>query len=287
MKTLINTVKLRLFEDNNTGIYGLAHDNAIEVDNPFNAFWDGIGIFHDVFEHWFENVDENFKDQFAFNVGGEMAAMGACVYYYFTLGIYNRLIDNTYYSFIDQCRFTTENDIQESIESGYCRFGYTLESNIKKQSFVDCSDLELMIDEYIDQVKKFKVGKSCHHDEEKEYAINYKKSVTKRKIKDLHRWGFRMAENLIPDNNQNQEILINFIEFWNSFCKQNDAKELSNYFDMLTFEIYKDNDDIVSWEATFNSADTQYNRDYTITSNHTEYVPGIYDEMFLNEIILD
>jgi hypothetical protein len=47
-------VRLEFFQDHADGSYGLAHEKTISNDTSFNAFWHGIGIFHDVFEHWFE-----------------------------------------------------------------------------------------------------------------------------------------------------------------------------------------------------------------------------------------
>lgn len=92
-------VSLKFFCDDASGEYGLAHDNSIQNDTPFNAFWGGIGIFHDVFEHWFEGKHKYFKDEYAFNVGGEMTAMGAAMYYYYILGIRERDFNSNHINF--------------------------------------------------------------------------------------------------------------------------------------------------------------------------------------------
>ena len=47
-------VKLRYFEDEGYGQKGFTHHNTYNLDTPFNAFTDISGVFHDVFEHYFE-----------------------------------------------------------------------------------------------------------------------------------------------------------------------------------------------------------------------------------------
>ena len=278
MKNLINTVKLRFFQDDATGDYGVAHNQAIDINNPFNAFWDGVKIFHDVFEHWFENIHDCFKDDYSFNIGGEIAAMGAAMYYYYCLNLYNRdLNPNSIYSFDDNVMYNTLNNIKEAVACGYCDYGYRLESNVPLQKEVNCYQTESMIENYCFEIKHLKVETEC--EQEKEDGKIYKKSVKKNKIRNLTRWGWRMAEEMVPYTNENSEILHDFIEYWNKFTENNNAEDLYNMdFVYLVFEIYKDKSENISWKAIFEDC---YNKEYVIESQNINlnYVPDIYDLM--------
>ena len=90
-KKLVRKVDLLLFCDDNTGMWGMTHKETCKLDG-FNAFWGGRGIFHDVFEHAHELTDPNFRGQYAFNIGGEIAAMGSLWYFHSECNFYNRLI---------------------------------------------------------------------------------------------------------------------------------------------------------------------------------------------------
>ncbi len=72
-------VILRLHdEDDATGEWGLCHANAV---GKFNTFWGPDGIFHDVFEHYFEDNHKYFSGNAAFSVWGEMCASGHGIAY--------------------------------------------------------------------------------------------------------------------------------------------------------------------------------------------------------------
>jgi hypothetical protein len=245
----VKEVKLKFIQDDATGEFGLVHANTYDDWNSenFNAFWNGLGIFHDVFEHSHEHENKYFQDDYAMNVGGEMAAMGAMWYYFNELGVHNRMSFNrSIYSDSDQMRLTTESEIQEAITYGYTRYGSELLSNVPYQKPVENSELEYQIDQFWNNVQSFKV--ETEDDDEKEGALMYKKSVTKRKIADLHRYGFRMAERLVPDSWENRNTLSNFFDWWETFCTNNSAEELMNTFEGLTVKLYKDKG-LISWKA--------------------------------------
>src|SRR4051794_4205956 len=99
MKRLIHEVDLRFFQDDATGEHGVSHvDTYNDSENPFNAGWGKVMIFHDVFEHWFEKRHKYFKGDYAMNIAGEMVAMGAMWYFFNELGIDNRLDNRSMYS---------------------------------------------------------------------------------------------------------------------------------------------------------------------------------------------
>ncbi len=253
MKKLVHTVELALFEDEGNGEYGLAHKET--HDNPygssFNAFWDGTGIFHDVFEHWHEFKHKYFRGEGAMNIGGEMAAMGAMWYYFDTLYVGNRFDfarSNTSPS--QRVINTTIFDIQEAIQSGNSSFGQTLVCNVPKQKETDNSELEYAIEKYYESVKgyEFEPNKYTTEDEA-ETAKNYKESVTFAKIANLHRFGYRLAEKLVPQDCENTQTLRDFIRFWDEFCINNNAEDLHRNFSGLTIKLYKEKG-VISWTAT-------------------------------------
>jgi len=244
---LVKIVELVFFCDDANGEYGLTHEET--VDEGFNAFYNGIQLWHDIAEHSHEYTHKYFKGKYAMNVGGEMAAMGAMWYYYYVLGVYNRLTPR-WYSAEDITRLGTQDLVQEAITYGYCNFGHELECNIPYQKPSEDASLEYIIEEFNSKVKTFRFEKHKYSSkEENEYANQYKRSVTKSKIARLHRYGYNMAKRLVPDCWQNTETIINFITFWNEFCKNNPAEELQQFYKGVTFRIYK-NKGIIHWTAT-------------------------------------
>lgn len=261
---LVHTVELRLFEDDSTGEYGLTHTDTCEggSGDGFNAFYDAKGIFHDVFEHWFERRHKYFQGIYAMNVGGEMAAMGAAMYYYDTLGLSERpLSRNSIYAFSDQIRLTTESMVTEAIGEGYCNFGATLECAVPRQR-ESCAELECQIEQLARNVRQYRprdfysiVDESARQAIEDERARNrqfgedYRKSATASKIRRLHRWGYHMASKLVPNHYDNRDTLTEFLTFWEAFCKRNPAEELANVLRGITFKVYRDTEERISWKA--------------------------------------
>lgn len=248
---LVRKVKLVFFEDDANGEWGLTHKDTFDDNygNGFNAFWNGIGIFHDVFEHAHEYTHKYFRGNYAMNVGGEMTAMGAMWYYYDALGVGNRMNSGAYIGPGESMKRTTLDEIHESVEYGYCRYGSTLESNVPKQRSVDNSELEYQIADFHKKVRQ--IIPKGDDEMEKAYARDYKKSVTFRKIADLHRYGYRMGEKLVPFKWENREMCYDFIHNWETFCKNNPAEYMKDYYKSVTFNIYKNSEDIVSWKAIF------------------------------------
>lgn len=130
---LVHKVRLKLFKDNNaTGDYGVLPVQC-EEQVDFIPFWNGTGIFHDVFEHWFEDIHKYFRNDYAFNQIGEICAMGACSYYWNDLGIYNREINpKSIYTFNQGISSNCKAPIKEAIFYGNS-YTPTLECNIPYQ----------------------------------------------------------------------------------------------------------------------------------------------------------
>lgn len=262
----IHSVTLEFFQDDANGEYGLAHSNAIHNENPFNAFYNGVGMFHDIFEHWFEDKHPYFMGDNSFNIGGEMAAMGAAMYMYSELGVYNRPLNSgSMYSFEENRRLENESSVGECIREGYCNYGYTLESGVPKQKPVDSGEIEYLAETLWDNVKNLPTGDAQEHED----AVAYKDSVTYRKIADLHRWGYRKAASMFDNNCHNQDLFVAFIEYWDKFCKQNNAEGMMDMFKFVVIDVYKDRGEL-SWKATLSPLYT--GPDYVIQSSDN-YVP--------------
>lgn len=236
----MHTVQLQFFEDDATGEWGLSHTNSIE--NGFNAFWNGIGIFHDVFEHWFEDKHKYFRNDYAFNVAGEVAAMGACWYYTVVLGSYERRIEHRI-GWEQVMLLTTFDLIQESVDYDYKSFGDTFDTAIKRIKSPGYYGFSHLLDEY-----RHLLSKLSNKKDSKEFDEEYFKSVTVSKIRKLKSWGVSMAEKLVPNNYENRNILNNFCNLWKSFCLAYPAEEVAQYFDSIKFNISKKKG-IVQWNA--------------------------------------
>jgi len=271
-------VRLNFFKDHNTGEYGLAHEKTIGLNESFNAFWNGIGIFHDVFEHWFEHEHKYFKDEYAINIGGEISAMGAMWFYYHVLRVKNRK------EFLDKnCRFRPI-DMSEAMVStisvlcvdaicyGYTNFGRTLECRVPRQKKTKDYYFESQIRELWTRLDYKNV--KTNEEQEKECAIKFKNSITYSKIANLYRWGYRMASKLVPNNENNMNVLNHFIYFWDTICEKNEAESMYIMFSGIKFVITKDNSNVLSWVATFEGKDGA--SDYVVNSTQ-KYVPYYYD----------
>lgn len=256
-KRLVRTVKLDLFEDPANGEFGLTHHNTQEAasgDDGFNAFWDGRGIFHDVFEHAHEHT-KHFSGEAAMNIGGEMAAMGAYWYYVESLWIARRNFEHTIHSNSTLMIGGTIDMVQEAIENGEFRFGYALVSNVPAQKPLTDEYIEDVIGEYMAKVSTFETGKGIHESEREEItecATAFAQSVTHERVANLHRWGYNEARKLVPEQNgYNAEVLNEFIRFWSKYCKANPAEELANSYRGITFRLYHDENKRLSWTARF------------------------------------
>jgi len=277
-KKLVRKVSLRFFEDQANGEYGLAHVETLQGqdgNDGFNAFWSGQGLFHDVFEHAHEHTDKHFKGWFAMNAGGEVAAMGAMWFYYSQCGMSNRL--NSSYHSPDEITISgTCEMMKESIQEGYCNFGDTLESNVPNQKPVNDGTLEWMIEEHFDRIQA--TEPKGHDERDVERGQAYKASVTREKLANLYRYGYRMAEKLVStETSWNGDALTTFKAFWDKFCTQHKAEELAMRFRGLDFSIYRNAEGLIEWKAEF----TKHAGDYEFTpvrivakANQNPYIDG-------------
>lgn len=253
---LIHKVKTDFFCDDASGNYGLAHSNTIKSNggaDGFNAFWDGRGIFHDVFEHAHEH-SECFHGDAAMNIGGEMAAMGAMYYFIETLYVLKRRF-NSFRSGSDSVINETIGYIEEAIEYGQTNFGETLVSNVgevKETEKGEFEEIDLIVQDYFNRIKAIKsdyFADDFFASDEIMLRERFRASITEDKLKNLHRWGYREAKRIAPINHENTFKLNNFISFWSDFTKKHDAEKLANYFHGITFFVFHDKNDCVFWRA--------------------------------------
>jgi hypothetical protein len=260
-KKLIRTVDLRFFQDDANGKWGVTHKETCPGNGngeEFNAFWDGRGLFHDVFEHAHEFTDRYFRKwPYVLTTAGETVAMGALLYYIGKCGV-NRDPNSKggyYYTPEQQAVLETCGTHCEIIKSGQGSFAGPLEVCVPNQKDTGDSMLEWAIDEHWQKVleAKQKVASEVYKGspDETERAKEFSDSVTEKKIRNLYRYGFHMAEKLAGNSRQNGTILSDFVLFWDDFCKRNSAEELAGFYKGIVFRIYKDAEGIISWVATF------------------------------------
>lgn len=268
-------VELKFFEDDATREWGVAHSNSInnEYGNSFNAFWNGIGIFHDVFEHYFEDNHPYFKKDYAFNIGGEVAAMGHLSYYWNQYYIEERKLNsNSIYSFEENIISSTESEMEEAITYGYWNFGNKLQCNTPKTNYYH-SYLENIIQEHWYKIKKTspKIDDKYDSEDDLQMRKDYKKSITLGKLRSLYTWGWKEAEKIAPYSEENNETLRNFIITWNKFCKENPAKDLAEMFKYIRFTIEKGEN--LKWNAQFVS---KFNEKFTFSEIYNQQYEFAY-----------
>lgn len=257
---LVRTVELKFFQDDANGEWGVTHADTYDDSggNSFNAVWSAQMFFHDIFEHAHEYTDKHFTGEAALNVGGEMAAMGAMWYYYAQLGLRERMDFNrdSYHPPEHQLVNSTLGMLEEGMSGDGARYGDCLISNVPSSRSIttgNYNSLESVLTEYQYMLAQARAKRKKYWDRKgKEYAEAYTKTVSMRKIRDLHRYGYRMAEKLVPNDRANLEVLQNFWGVWDRFTKLNNAEEMALAYRGITVTVYRDDDGIISWQAVFN-----------------------------------
>jgi len=228
----MHKVTLQIYQDHYwNSSYGVTHPNTIDEQTPFTPFWDGYGIFHDVFEHYFEGKLSYFKDKFKMNIGGEIAAAGHAAYYRWGLNV-DRFPQRDAFLSI---RGFTLGAIKETILSGDYDYGDRLESCVPKQECLNIYDLNCLIDEHMCVIGE------AEPDEEGDYmeaGKRYKRSCTENKIINLHYWGWRAAARLVGGGKHNRDKIENFIRVMNNFCGNYRAEDmLDNGYKYMHFTV--------------------------------------------------
>jgi hypothetical protein len=231
-----HVASFQIKEDDATGEIGFIPKDC----EDFNAVTNGSFLFHDVFEHWFENKSRWFSGDDALTPAGEVAAQGARIYYLWTLG-FNPIARNAdeYGAICNQC-------IGDILESNFGEFT----SSLPWQRPVECSYVDDIAETIHARVRK---GSSL------EWLRENQMSKPKRQdIVNCLRWGWKMASKVIPNpdtwdkRRQNRMVCEKFVEFWDKFFSQykGELSFMSNRFRQIDIHVGR-KDEVVHWNAVF------------------------------------
>ena len=250
-------LKLYLDYDDDTGVCGL------RCGEEFNSFWDGRGIFHDVFEHWFETNHKYWYYPYAYNRAGEIAAMGAFLYFTTEMYIPNRHT-NIFHTPLDSALDTNLYPVKEYVKYDQEQYNeLSLKHCIPKQKPVDNADVENLIITFVEEIQKLETGFEVQ-------AIKSKYNF--RNIADLTRWGYRQAKKLTPDIRENAVTLEHFIKDWEAFCQRVDPLDLIDKgVRSFTFNVTKNKYGIIKWECLVESSYIEFD-DLTIDENNINHI---------------
>lgn len=279
-------VLLKFFKDDANGEWGLAHVDAI--DKGFNAFFSSVGIFHDIMEHYFEGEHKYFRGDYAYNVGGEIAASGHMTWYLMQHGLMERLTDlnpNSIWSTVANTVASTHGMIEDTvIYTGYCEFGSKLLSKVPHQRTNFHSSgywrpIHEVIGEHqyaIDELMEEPLQVEDKIDIER--SKQYRKSITKSKVANLYLWGYKQAAKLVPDTSENTVMLRKLYEELKRFTKNNSAEKLANIFDYLKAEITPG----TNFKYKLSLVDNEHRKDWNIHSWEEDmmdaYMTDFYEE---------
>lgn len=181
-----------------------------ETKGKFHAHWDEITFFHDAFTHYFETIYP-FNDKYAFNIAGEIAALGHAAY------------------FIDAGIFPNRGPIGMAVlglldlSKEANKFGGNIITQIKDENLNWKGDKQIL-----------------------DYLLKNEEELFP-KLKTLLTWGYNKARKFITNNNYNKTILRNFIDQFKFFINYNEPEKLAQYCEGIDIEIT--GGEKVSWKA--------------------------------------
>jgi hypothetical protein len=240
----MRTTTLNFFSDSSAN-YGVTHSNAIDINTPFDAFWSAGGIFHDIWEHYFEGYHPYFKNSI-FNIGGEIAAIAHWYYYARMMGFTPRVWEGeVLIASIENIIDVTNSKMKKYISYGCSYYGDTLLCDVPYQN--ENRYIDPIILRHWQSIKDVEV--ITKNPQEIQRGNNYKKSISLSKLQCLYRWGYSQAEKLVPNNNHNLGALH---EFYNAFRKitvKHNPEELS--YDFKGIEVKIQGGNKIEWDANF------------------------------------
>lgn len=271
----MTTVEFKLDEDVQ-GNLGFIPIDAWE-QNTFDSI-EHISMFiHDVFEHNHENT-EYFKGDAAYNIGGEIAAMGSLIWIVNTLGAAFRsnygLIDNK--SIAATISGIAIDNIGQGIKYGSYQYGSKLVSHVPPAPDEVHYDIERVTDEIVHQVKHVGLDEyyRLNDIEDQIAAIDIIRSFTKDKVRDLLYWGFN---NLDTKLNGNYLLIDSFKYKVNAFLEVNGVKTLY-YKGVRKLVVTWDAD---TWKCTFSDYESSFS---FCNTNNDFYIRDVLNGWKLAEV---
>ena len=191
-------VMLRLHKDDSGR--GLVPENAMGI---FNPFWSADGIFHDVFEHYFENNHPYFNGSNSFKIFGEMVASGHGAAYR-DIGVNNfKYRDDKNRSYI----VDTTSLLQDWINGSAEDLEYPIGVCPIPQRSAEKHTIRYYINEYLDWIEK-------NVPEDKKKLRKQLKNMVRR----CYAWGFKRGEKIANgDKDHSYDYMNKFLDTWDEF----------------------------------------------------------------------
>lgn len=250
------SITLKMFQDDADREYGLAPKQCLNSFNDlsFNAFWSVIGIFHDVFEHWFEDNHKYFNYKYSMNILGEAAAMGSMLYYMEIFPRrYRELTSNNYPS---QMAFDTiSGDIINSVKYDGYSYNNIFECCIPNQDISSTNSYYL--DDYISNFEfMIKELKQWYKDGGtiSEHGKLVLDSLKISKFKNAAVYGYKLAKKIVPYTEENYETLDLFFDKFKKWTTTYQANEFADLLDSVVFDVRTRNKKL-SFDITFISTE--------------------------------
>jgi hypothetical protein len=214
-------VKLRLHKDEN-GFWGLCHDNTV---GQFNAFWDASGVFHDVFEHFFEGKYKYFQGDLT--LWGEMAASGAAIAYK-SIGIdnfkyrggFNRrdftadtksILQDTVYG-LKQEPYSPPY-VEYPVDNYLCKVPY--QKHPDDCYWASVYELDTWLSEYDSYINELR------EKDRPPQVRKFGRSISKTNIRNCYIWGWKQGMKILGEDHKHSYTFLNdFLEYWNTLTKQ-------------------------------------------------------------------
>jgi hypothetical protein len=238
MQTLIFSTNPHLFNR-----IDIAPINMPPSAYPYHPYWSATGIFHYVFEAYFENRHQYFQDRCAFNIGGKIAAAAHTYYYIDQLKVHNRGL-----TYNDQGEIRVDDDLIIHL-TNRTMMSALKSSNLTYTDEMLCgipyrfrtSEMEDLANKHWRRIKDEPVAAN-------EEAKRYKNSIGLESLLRLYSWGYREAKEMFPFSLHNSRELNHFINQFKTIT-QLDHEELASQYSQIEFHVVKGAD--LKWSAYF------------------------------------
>lgn len=211
------SVILKYHQSENSGTWGFAPIDTINSDVSFDPFWDASGIFHDVFEHWFEYKLKYFSGKAGMTLWGEMVASGVALAYR-NLGINSFRFrkgrtDRDYTA--DTIHYVKEAILEQASDRDilpYTEFDMTKETCLIPYQKIayNSYDLDSTIGEYLYQIETYG----------REKEVNHKKIIWTPGIERAYKFGYKLGNKIIgKDSDAAYYLMEDFLFNWNEISK--------------------------------------------------------------------